>query len=353
MTRRQVLVLYLFLIVCVPGLVALGWWYYLPRHQLAAAERALAANQLTQADEILTRLRREEPNNQRAWFLSTQVLRQLGRLPEAETTLAKAMELGLPLSEGRREFALLMAGQQFNLAEGALQQVLKDNPGDVEVLQALAEGYYNKRNWIEAERACTRWLEVQPDRQETLMLRARARTERTRFNEAAEDCREVLRRSPNHFHARLLLAHCLLSTARIAEAEPELLACRTQRPDRPEPLIGLANCALDRGALDQAEELLKNALALDPASLLGLHQLGGLYLQRKRYEIAVPVFDRIVKIDPEDKTAHLNLARALQQTGAQARAKEHERRYEELLKAEEQRLKRGPARPAGSPGSVP
>src|SRR5207248_7018444 len=128
-----------------------------------------------------------------------------------------------------------------------------------------------------------------------------ARLEAREFGKAADDFRAVVRRAPEHFQARLLLAHCLLSDARMAEAEPELLVCRQLRPEAVEPLVGLASCAVERGDLNQAQALLRKALALDPGSTLALNEQGELHLLRQRYDLAVTVFEDVVRRDPWDK----------------------------------------------------
>jgi len=144
---------------------------------------------------------------------------------------------------------------------------------------------------------------------------------------------------PNHFRARLLLAHSLLSDARMADAEAELLICQGLRPDRVEPLVGLATCAVERGDREQARARLERALALDPSSTLALQEQGNLYLRDQRYDLAGPVFQRVVRLDPRDKQAHLKLAQVLRQQGDPEGARKHEEAYRELDQEESQQSK--------------
>ena len=108
---------------------------------LRLAERALTAGRLDEAEARLLLLIGEKPGRTYPRLLLVQVARRRGRITEAEEILQRAVELGLPIEEGRREHALLLAGHDFPGAEPSLRRMLKDHPGDSEVRRALTEGY--------------------------------------------------------------------------------------------------------------------------------------------------------------------------------------------------------------------
>lgn len=344
MTRRQQNWLLAAVIVLVPAAILAAYWHYEPALRqdrlLADAEKALAANNLVKAEEALREALREQPDRPQVHLRHAHVLRRLGRTAEAEDALARAVQHGLTREEGRREFGLLQANQDFRAAEAVLQEERKAHPGDLEVLRALAEGYAREGRWRAAEATCTQMLEAQPDSPEILAKRGEVRIQRERFAEAADDFRAVLRQVPTHFQARLLLAQCLLSDARLREAEPELLACRQTRPDRVEPLVGLAICASGREDYDRAQTLLNQALDLDPLNSLALHEQCDLYLLRQRYDLAIPILEQVVQRQDRDKRAHLKLAQAYRYTGNADKARKHELRYQELDQEELQRAER-------------
>jgi protein O-GlcNAc transferase len=275
-------------------------------------------------------------------LLYAQVLRRLGRGPDAWAPLRAAVEGGLPEPEGRREYALLEAEEDFPLAEKSLRRVLEDSPNDVEALQALAEGYAKSRRWQEAEDAYTRWLEVQPEQVKIIVARGHARLELSRLEQAEADFRQALATSPNHFQARLSLAQCLLSDFKVEDAQAEFVRCHQLLPARPEPLVGMAACAWERGYLDQAQALAKQALALDPALTPALTLLGIIHLRRQRYDLAIPAFERVILLNPRDKQAHLYLSQALTKNGDLEKAKKHESLFKELDKAQPTGKNRGP-----------
>jgi predicted Zn-dependent protease len=344
MSRRLYRGLLTAAIFLIPAGVGVAWWEYWPtyhrRQLLREAEQDIQADNLVRAEEILRQLIREDPDQLRPQYLHAQVLRRLGRRQEAWTALYRAIQQGLPEADGLREYALLEAGDDFARAEGALRRVLDERPDDVEAWQALAQGYARYERWFDAERAYGSCLEIQPDRMDLHLERGQVLIKAGRLEQAATDFRRALRLSPENFQARLLLAHCLLSDARIEEAEGELLQCRRLQPARSEPLVGLATCAAERGDLDRAQALVQEALALEPASPLALHLQGSLYLRRRRYDQAAAVFERILRRNPRDKVAHLNLAQALSHGPDKERAREHERLYQQLDREEDQRLRR-------------
>ena len=352
MIRRVPLAWIIGAVTVVPGVIGIGWWLYWPTYQrnhlLAVAEKAIEADNLSLAKESLEKLLKEKAGAQMGFgqeahvqLLYARVLRRLGRGPDAWAPLRAAVESGLPESEGRREYALLEAEDDFPLAQKSLRRVFEESPNDVEILQALAEGYAKSRRWQEAEEAYTRWLEVQPEQVKIVVGRGHVRLELKRLEQAENDFRQVLATSPNHFQARLSLAQCLLSDFKVEEAEAELGRCHQLLPARPEPLVGLAACALERGDLDQAQTQAKEALALDPASTPALTLLGIIHLRRQRYDLAIPVFERVILLNPRDKQGHLYLSQALAKNGELEKAKKHEILFNELEKAQPPGLNRG------------
>jgi predicted Zn-dependent protease len=329
--------------ILIPAAAATGWWFYWPTYHrnalLAEAEKEATAGNLARAEEVLRQLIRETPEQMRAHFLLAQVFRRQGRRQEAWGPLLRARELGLPEAEGLREYVLLEAEEDFHRAEGALRRVLQEHPEDEDVLQALANGYRRQGRWLDAEQTYTLALETQPTNSALLLERGKVRMEAGRFDSAAADFRQVLQGSSGGFQVRLLLAHCLLSDVRTDEAEEQLLICRRLLPARAEPLVGLASCAAERAELDKAQELVKEALALEPASPLALHLQGSLYLRRRRYDLAVGVFERLVRAFPRDKVAHLNLAQALSYGNEPERARKHALLYQQLDQEEQERSK--------------
>jgi tetratricopeptide (TPR) repeat protein len=108
--------------------------------QLRLAERAIEQGRLADAEARLDLLVHEEPNRTRARLLLVQALRLQERITEAEEILQRTIEIGLPIEQGRREYALLSVYSDFPRAEKSLRRVLEAHPDDQEVRQALEDG---------------------------------------------------------------------------------------------------------------------------------------------------------------------------------------------------------------------
>jgi tetratricopeptide (TPR) repeat protein len=109
----------------------------------------------------------------------------------------------------------------------------------------------------------------------------------------------------------------------------------------------LATCALEKGELDNAQKLIQEALAIVPDSAMALRIQCSLYLRRQRHDLAIPLFEALIKLNSRDKEAHLKLAQALSQTGDQNRAQEHLQVFQQLDRQDAERERRlrlgGPA----------
>ncbi len=323
---RRRLALALAVAAALAGLGRLAWPTARREYLLRLAERAVADGRLADAEARLRPLILERPEETRPRLLRVEVARRLGRIVEAEQALHRAVELGLPVELGRREFALIFAGQDFPKAEGSLRRVLKEHPADREVHQALAAGLARAGRWKEAVAAYSAWLDRDPDRDEAQLGRARAHWEDGRWDRAEADFRAILARDPSHFRARISRADCLLNDAKLAEAEPDLASCRRLAPDRPEPLVGLSACASERGDFDEAETLLNQALDLAPRFAPALAAQGKLQAARGRDDLAIATLERLALLEPADESNHRLLAQLYRRAGDLDRARDHEAR---------------------------
>jgi predicted Zn-dependent protease len=95
------------------ALLLAAWWSWPGvdyRIRLHLAERAVEADRLDEAEERLDLLIAERPAKTWPRFLRARVARKRGQITRAEELLQRAIELGLPVEQARREHQLLVEG---------------------------------------------------------------------------------------------------------------------------------------------------------------------------------------------------------------------------------------------------
>jgi Flp pilus assembly protein TadD len=139
--------------------------------------------------------------------------------------------------------------------------------------------------------------------------------EQFRPGDAAEAFREALKIDPTLAIARANLAIALFNVPDLAGAEREARAAAQALPDLPPPRYILGLVARGQNRVDEAEAAFQKVLALDPADVGALVNLGQLYLQARKYPEAVDRFKAAVAAEPYNATAVYNLGLALIRSG--------------------------------------
>ncbi len=335
MLRRKGVWLCLGGLVVIAGLVAFVSWhsYYQPQAELHAAEAAAATNDLARADILLRNLIRDHPRYLDALKLYLRVLGRQGKWKEARHVFRQADQAGLSTDQQKREQTVLAAHRRLDPeAAAALRQMANETPDDVDVLELLARTEVLTQHWPDAERHFSRCLQLQPGRLDIRLERGKTRLAavgsfQSSNEAAADDFRAILAEEPKNFEARLNLAQAFLSDARMKEAGREFEQCHELRPDRIEPLVGLAACAVERRDWPAADDLLAQALRIDPDSVMALTMRGDCYLHQGHPEKAAPLYRQVVRLAPASKSAHLKLAQALRYSGQEKEARAEEQRY--------------------------
>ena len=76
----------------------------------------------------------------------------------------------------------------------------------------------------------------------------------------------------------------------------------------------------EAGSIEEALLACEESLASEPASMPALRRKGEYLNQLGRYQVAAETFRALLKLDPDDTTALLGLARSLVELGQQAAA---------------------------------
>ena len=94
------------------------------------------------------------------------------------------------------------------------------------------------------------------------------------------------------------------------------------RPPSPQAAALLRSAALHHqaGRLDDAEQFYRRALALEPTHLQGLRLLARLFTETRRFDQALPLLEKALRVAPADAETHYRFGHALEGLGRNAAA---------------------------------
>ena len=119
--------------------------------------------------------------------------------------------------------------------------------------------------------------------------------------------RAAVREAPEKYRPRLNLGRLLMSSTPRA-AEVELVRAIELRPDLPHAFRSLASLRQRSGDSDSADDLLQQALLLEPGHAPTHLALGQLRMDQRHYFEAKQQFQQVIQLDPKEIRAFLSLA---------------------------------------------
>lgn len=323
------LVKLLVLPVCLLGL-PLALYYFLPSRadHLAAAHAALDRRDFPAARRELDAHLARSPTDADALLLAARTARRADDPAAADEYLRRFLDAGGTAEEAalEREMQRSQAGEVANA--GAVMKFCTDHPDEPTVpymLEALVRGLMRTGQLRTAFAAVDAWL-ARPlppgDKDQGLFWRGQILEAVNRHAEAAAEYRKVLDLDPDHAEARFRLAEYLRTNDPPA-ALPLLQGLDGATPGRFEVRFALAQCRRQLGDLKEADALLAPLLAERPDDPAVLTEAGALALDRGQPAAAEPLLRKAVARDPNEREAHIQLARCLEETARPAEAREH------------------------------
>ncbi len=198
---------------------------------LARAEQAETKGDLRAAVIDLRTVLQDEPDNVQARIMLGRIALKTGDAFEAEKSLRRAVELGVPISDVIENLGLAMLGQE------AYEAVLN------EIDPSLVDD--------EASRRAV--LRIRGEAELGLVRKSSRSAEKREHIEAAQELfREVLESDSGDAKARMGLAVAYLSQGRTDEARAEIDSALASNPDYVRGYIARGKLDLEAGRLEQA-----------------------------------------------------------------------------------------------------
>ena len=143
------------------------------------------------------------------------------------------------------------------------------------------------------------------------------------MKKSAEIYRETIRRFPKQPQGYLNYASVLSDAGQFAEAEKWLETARALHPKG----AVLADLEYNAGHIaqrtrrpDQAEKHYLAALAAQPSHRKALNNLGAVYIGMRKPEKALPLFEKALRLEPDNTGLQVNLALSLAMSGREREA---------------------------------
>lgn len=267
------------------------------------ARRAVKEGRFNEAQGPLQRWLLARPRAAEAHFLTARVALGLNRPDDIPGPLERAKEMGHPAPEVDRIWGLVFArAKRYTRAEPLLRSAWDACLGhDPEVAEALARVYLETLQLEPAAEVLRCWARDAPSNPTPHLwwTEIDTRTGAPRSTLIGHYL-DALGRDPNLDKARLGLAQQLLATGRHDEAAREFAAYTVRNPHDPEGLIGAGLTAVAAGDEPSADRDFNRALAEDPNHTLALKELATIDSRQGRFEQALGLIDRAIRIDPFD-----------------------------------------------------
>jgi Tfp pilus assembly protein PilF len=312
-----------------------GYWQW-DRHQAQtawdAADRALAARDLSAASGHLDRYVSLRPDDPAGWFLAARTARRRGQFADAKRFLAEYEKRGGTADRAGLERDLLLV-QQGVIGEADFRlraTVNPDHPDVRTVLEALARGYMLADRWADARQACALWRAVEPDAPWAWLWGGWVCERMVQIDQAAEFYRRALELAPDDRDVRVAVGRIQLRQRDPAAAVPHFEWTLARDPDDFEALLGLAQCHLEAGRAADAEPLIDRALGRDPASGAALALRGRAAMAAGDPATAEHWLRQAVRAEPADAEALHHLVLALRAQRKDDEARERAARLEAL-----------------------
>ena len=132
---------------------------------------------------------------------------------------------------------------------------------------------------------------------------------------AQDACGASLRASPNLYVVYTALGNLYRSTGRTAEAGGAFRRALSINAQDVSAMLGLAAVLEREQKPEEAEQLVKQAIDLQPGNWRSINSLGALYFFQGRYAEAAHTYRQVVFLDPDNWLGHGNMGSALLMTG--------------------------------------
>ncbi len=285
------------------------------------------------------------PSSLKLQLLQANLLEQLGFVDRAAEIYEK-LPAKAAMNKAKADFYIRHRRAQDAIL--VLEELIRKNPKDIDVLVKLSEAFALLGNMSKAQDVLGRAESLQLDwqnRKKLIMAEAKIKATEGKLDEAQALCEKILHRDQAVIDAHLLLGKILLQKGELDKAEVHLNQVVAATPLNARAQILLARCqmlnnkqAMARDTLhnalqknpsneglrlalvryeimqkdySQALDLLKKGLAINDKSILLLRAAGDIEAAVKNFEKAEEYYRRIMEIRPDSPLGYMEMGRLM------------------------------------------
>jgi putative PEP-CTERM system TPR-repeat lipoprotein len=263
------------------------------------------------------------PRNAEAYYQLGVAYLALGNAAKAVVNFRNAVEINPKHPAAQLRLAQLMASvddrQAWQDAERRLQTLLEDAPENADALQALGLTEMKLGNTEDAIPHLERALALAPQDLTSTVVLAQARMEKKDYKGVEQVLQKASADSPKSADAATLLGRFYLAMSEPLKAEQQFRRAVILDPKSGAALLNIAMLQMQTGHRQEAEQIFKRLSGFPEKTFQPMY---GLFLyQEGRSDDAIREFERLAKVDAEDRLARSRLIAAYQNNNRVADAR--------------------------------
>lgn len=198
--------------------------------------------------------------------------------------------------------------KEFGSAKIEFKNAIQIDPKYTEAVAMLGETLLKLGDTIGAFRTYARLAELDPDNIDAHFKLASFYLLAKQFENAKKEVDLVLNKEPDHINGLLLNATLLVQAQNLYDAAAAYERIIELDKSETRAYTGLSQVLARQGKPDEAEDILKQALALDPKAVNTRLILFGFYVNEKRFSDAEIQINEALAADPDNADLYLVLA---------------------------------------------
>ncbi|WP_269623964.1 tetratricopeptide repeat protein [Prochlorococcus marinus] len=240
------------------------------------------------------------------------ILKDIGKLQEAEISTRKAIELNPDFAMAHSNLGLILKDI------GKLQEAEISTRKAIELKPDYSMAHYNLGLILkdidklqEAEISTRKAIEIKPDYAEAYSNLGNILKDIGKLQEAEMSYRKAIEIKPDYSMANYNLGNILNDLGKLEEAEFSYRKAIEINPDYANAHLNLGNTLKNLGKLQEAEFSYRKAIEINPDFAMAHSNLGGILVEYKKLEEAEKSLNKALDLNPQNESIKNHLINLL------------------------------------------